>query len=129
MKSKYHHSLCDSEGKGVLGCMLMIVLLGVAIYLAIVLAPIYYANFNMESEVKTEVSRAGAHFLDDETIVKDILDMARRNEISLKRQDITIERFAGQIHINVHYSVPVNYILFERDLPFRIKASSFIGAI
>ena len=129
MRSKYFRRLNDSEGKGIVGCVILIVLLGVAIYLGIVLAPIYYSNFNFESGVKTEVSRAGAHFLENEAIAKDIMDMAKRNEIRLSRQDISIERFAGQIHIKVRYSVPVDFILFEYDLTFKIDESSFIGTL
>jgi hypothetical protein len=129
MRSKYFRRLNDSEGKGIVGCVILIVLLGVAIYLGIVLAPIYYSNFNFESGVKTEVSRAGAHFLENEAIAKDIMDMAKRNEIRLSRQDISIERFAGQIHIKVRYSVPVDFILFEYDLTFKIDESSFVGTL
>jgi hypothetical protein len=129
MKPKYLRRLQETEGKGMIGCMLLIVLLGVAIYLGIVLAPIYYANFNLESSVKTEVSRTGAHFLDNETVIKDVLDLARRNEIRLSRENISIDRFAGQVHLTIHYSVPVDFILFERDLNFEIKESSFIGTL
>ena len=84
-------------------------------------------QFWLESDVKTEVSRAGAHFLDDDTITKDILAMAKKNEIRLTNQNISIDRFAGQVHINVHYAVPVNLIVFHHDLMFQINASSFIG--
>jgi hypothetical protein len=129
MRSKYFRRLNDPEGKGIVGCVILIVLLGVAIYLGIVLSPIYYANFNFESGLKTEISRAGAHFLDNETIAKDIMDLAKRNEIRLTRQNISIDRFAGQIHIKVRYSVPVDFILFEQDLSFKIDESSFVGTL
>jgi hypothetical protein len=129
MKPKYLRRLQETEGKGMIGCILLIVLLGVVIYLGIVLAPIYYANFNLESGVKTEISRAGAHFLDNETMIKDILALAGREEIRLTRESISIERFAGQVHLTIHYSVPVDFILFERNLNFEIKESSFIGTL
>jgi hypothetical protein len=129
MRSKYFRHLNDSEGKGIVGCVILIVLFGVAIYLGIVLAPIYYSNFNFESGVKTEISRAGAHFLENEVIAKDLMDLAKRNEIRLTRQNISIERFAGQIHIKVRYSVPVDFILFEYDLSFKIDESSFVGTL
>jgi len=129
MKSELFRRLRDTEGKGVIGCMLLIVVIGVAIYLGIVLGPIWYANFNFESDVKTEISKAGAHFLDDETITKDILDFARRNEIRLGRQNISIERFAGQVHVRVQYSVPVDFIFFERDISFKTEGSTFIGTL
>jgi hypothetical protein len=129
MKSKIRRQLQGTEGKGMIGCVLLLVVIGAAIYLGIVLAPIYYANFNLESGVKTEISRAGAHFLDDETMIKDVLDLARRNEVRLTRENISVDRFAGQVHLTIHYAVPVDFILFEHDLNFEIKESSFIGTL
>ena len=129
MKTSLLRELRSSEGKGVIGCLLSIVMLAVAIYLGIVLFPIYYSNFNFENDVKTVASRAGAHFLDNQQITKDVLSLAKRNEIRIKREDIKLERFAGQLHIRVDYSVPVDFIIMERDLNFKIEASSFIGTL
>ncbi len=129
MRSTYFNRLRNAQGKGLFGCMVMIVLLGVAIYLGIVLAPIYYANFNFESQVKTEVSKAGAHFYSDDVVRKNILDIAKRNEINLSKEDIETERFAGQLNVRVEYAVTVDFILFERDLVFKVSASSFIGSL
>jgi hypothetical protein len=122
-------SVRDCEGKGLLGCLAFLLLFGVAIFLAIKLGPIYYANYNFESDLKTEVSRAGARFMDDETIVRDVLGLAGKNGIKLKRENIRIERFAGQIHLDVHYSVPVDFTMLRRDWNFEIKVSSFMGAL
>jgi len=129
MKTSLLRELRSSEGKGVIGCLLSIVMLAVAIYLGIVLFPIYYSNFNFENDVKTVASRAGAHFLDNQQITKDILSLAKKNEIRIKREDIKLERFAGQLHIRVDYSVPVDFIVMERALNFKIEASSFIGTL
>jgi hypothetical protein len=129
MKSQTRRSLRDSEGKGLVGCLMFIVLIGIAIFAAIALVPIYYANYNLESAIKTEVSRAGAHFLDDEVVIKDVLDMARRNEIRLDRTNVKVQRFAGQIFVEVNYAVPIDFGILERDIKFQIKASSFIGSL
>ena len=129
MKFKSLRILRDSEGKGLLGCVIFIVLFAVAIFLGITLGPIYYSNYNFESELKTEASRAGSHFMDDETVMKDIMDLAKRNEIQLAREDIKLERFAGQLHINVHYAVPVDLMIARRNLNFEITASSFVGSL
>jgi hypothetical protein len=130
MKSKNLNRLFhESEGKGLIGCLLSIVLFGIAVFLAIALGPIYYNNLNFESDVKTEVSKAAAHITSTETMVKDILDLARRNEINLKRQDIQIERYAGQIHVTVDYSVPVDLLVTKHDFNFKISLSSFVGSL
>ncbi|MDI9611527.1 MAG: hypothetical protein QM330_00445 [Acidobacteriota bacterium] len=129
MKSQGHRLLDNAEGKGVIGCLVFIVLMGLAIVVGVQLAPVYYSNYNMEADVKTEASRAGARFLDDDTIIRDVYQMAKRNEIPIRREDIKVHRLAGQVIIEVTYSVPVSFILFERDFHFKIEASSFIGAL
>jgi hypothetical protein len=129
MKTRIYRDLRSSEGKGMIGCMLSIVLMAAAIYFGIILVPIYYANFNFENDIKTTASRAGAHFYDNQRIIKDILVLAKRNEIRITKNDIKLERFAGQLHIRVDYSVPVDFIILERDLDFEIVASSFVGSL
>jgi hypothetical protein len=121
--------LRSPEGKGLIGCMMALVLFAVAIYLGITLGPIYYSNFNLENGVKTTASRAGAHFFNDEMIIAEVMDLAKRESIRIKKENIDIDRFAGQVHIKVNYSVPVDFLIFERDLNFKIDASSFIGAL
>ena len=121
--------LLDCEGKGLMGCLTAVVLLGLAIYLGITLGPIYYSNYNFESDVKTEVSRAGSHFFDDETVIKDVIDLAKKNEIRIDRQNIRIDRFAGQMHISVNYSVPVDFVVMQKDVSFQVSASSFLGSL
>ncbi len=121
--------LRDCEGKGLMGCMTALVLLGCAIYLGVTLGPIYYSNYNFESDVKTEVSRAGSHFFDDETVIKDVIDLGKKNEIRLEKENIKIDRFAGQMHINVNYSVPVDFVVMQKNVAFQVSASSFLGSL
>jgi len=121
--------LRSPEGKGLVGCLAALVLFAVALYLGITLGPIYYSNFNLENGVKTTASRAGAHSFSDEQIINEILDLAKREDIRIKRENILIDRFAGQVHIKVNYSVPVDFVVLSRDLSFEISASSFIGTL
>ena len=129
MKSNSLSSLSNSEGKGFFGCIVSIILFGIAVYLAIALGPIYYSNFNFEAEVKTIASRAGSHSFNDEAVIGEVMDMAKRNEIRLEKEDVKVDRYAGQLHIKVNYSVPVDFVIFERNLNFDIDASSYIGTL
>jgi hypothetical protein len=108
--------------------MASIFLLGAAIFLAIKLGPIYYSNHDFEKDVQTEANLVGTRLLDNETVIKDILNMAANKNIRLKKENIKVERFAGQIHITVDYAVPVDYGVFKRDLNFQITVSSFTRA-
>jgi hypothetical protein len=129
MKSQGLRSLSSSEGKGMFGCIVALICFGIGVYLAIAIGPHYYSNFNFEAEVKTIVSRAATHAYNDEEIIKDVIDMAKRNEIKIERENINISRFAGQLEIKVNYAIPVDFVIFERDINFHINASSFIGGL
>jgi hypothetical protein len=121
--------LHSNEGKGTLGCLISLFILVVGILVAVKAGPPYFAYRGFESDVKTEISRAGAHFYDDDVVMRDILDLAKRNEIRLKEEDVKIERFAGQIFVKIDYSVPVDLFVYEKDMDFSISASSFIGRL
>ena len=121
--------LGSDDGKGALGCLIFLLLLGAAIFATIQVGPTYYAYKNLESDIKREASRAGANFYDNELLISNIMALAKRNEISLEKENVKVERFAGQLQIIIHYSVPVDFMIYQRTLDFDIKASSFIGRL
>ena len=129
MKSKGFDIFLNSEGKGFLGCMLGIILLAAVVFSGIKLGPVYYSNMIFEDDIKTVTSRVGTRGMNNDIIIKDILDLAKKNEIPLTKKDasknIKIERYAGQVHINVQYFVPVDFLIMKKTLKFEIKASSF----
>jgi hypothetical protein len=119
----------DSEGKGTLGCLVSILLMGVVLIVGVRVAPPYFSYKSLEGDVSTEVSRAGAHFFSDDVLVQNILDVARKDEIRLSKENVKVERFAGQIQVQIQYSVPVDLVFFQRTMDFNIKASSYIGVL
>ena len=122
-------TLSHSEGKGTLGCMFWMALLAIFVFGGIKVIPLYYAAINFESDLKTEVSRAGSHFYEDEMIIKDILDLAKKDDVTVKAEDIKVQRAVGQIFVFVDWDVPVDFILLEHTLHFDAKTSSYIGRL
>jgi hypothetical protein len=129
MKLEGSDILLNSEGKGLIGCIGAIILLAVLVFAGIKLGPIYYTNFIFEEDIKNVTSRAGARGLKNDIIIEDILELARRKDINLTKENasknITIERYAGMVHIEVRYFVPVDFLVMEKNFEFEIKASSF----
>ena len=121
--------LDNCEGKGAIGCLVSILLLGAMILFTVQAGPPYFSYRSLEGDVKTEVSRAGAHFYNNQVLLQNILDVAKKNEVPLKNDNIKLERLAGQVTVTIDYSVPVDFIFFERVIDFHIKASSFVGAL
>lgn len=121
--------LLNPEGKGLIGCIGAIVLIAALLFAGIKLGPIYYSNMIFEDDIKNIVGRAGALGLRDEKIIQDILDTAKEENINLTSKDVSknikIERYAGQVHVEVHYTVPVDLLIMKKNFEFEIKTSSF----
>jgi hypothetical protein len=91
--------------------------------------PPYIAYKNFQGDVSLEVSRAGARYFSDTVLVQNILDVAKRNSVPVKRENVRVERYGVQLQVSVHYSVPVNFVLVRRIFNFEIKASSYLGTL
>ena len=121
--------LRSAQGAGASGCIVFLLVAAVVAFFAVRVGPVYYANKSLEADVRTEASRAGANFLDDETVMRNIMELARRNEVRITRDNVKLERFAGQIYITITYSVPIDLVVTQRTFNFKIAASSFIGRL
>jgi hypothetical protein len=123
------HSWRNAEGKGTFGCLFSLVLLAASVFAGIKLVPLYYAASGFESDVKTEVSRAGANFFSDELLMKNLVQLARKNEVRITPEQIKLDRIAGQVHVVIHWSEPVDFVLFQYEAKFNIRASSYVGRL
>jgi len=118
-----------SEGKGKIGCVLTILLMVTLTLIVLRLGPFYFAFKSFESDLKRDVSRAGANGWDDETIMKDVLDLSKRNSLGLTRDDVKVERFAGQVQVTVQYTFELDLFLYQRPFTLDAQVSSFIGRL
>jgi hypothetical protein len=128
-RGSMYRSIMDPAGKGIIGCLFFLVVAAAVAFVGIRVGPMYYANSNLKSAIDAEASRAGANFLDDDTIIKEVLALAKRNEIQLTRENVKVERFAGQVHIIVNYSVLADLGFYQKNLDFEIESSSFVGRL
>ena len=117
------------EGRGTLGCLFSLVLIGAAAFAAMRAGPPYLAYKNLESDVKTQLSRAGAHFYDDDRILSEVLEIARRNEVRLTRDNVKIDHLGNQLQLAIEYTVPLDLVVYEREVRFEIKAQTFVGRL
>ena len=123
MKNSRNASLLQSfevrtdRHRGLPAFLLVAALVGV---LAVRIGPVYYANKSLEADIRTEASRAGANFHDDETVMRNVMELARRNEVRITRENVKLERFAGQIYITITYSVPVDLFVTQRTFNFKV---------
>ena len=115
----------NEEGKGSVGCMLSLVVMAIVLFIALKVGPPYYNNYNLEGELKSTVSRMSARALKEEVVIKDLIRIAEKNDIVLTKKNIKISRFGGKLYIEIDYTVPIDFLILQRELHFKMKEESF----
>jgi hypothetical protein len=91
------------EGQG--GCLVGIILMLIAGFVAFKLIPVKVKAAEVRSMVVDEAKSAGTH--SDDRIRKAILDKAQEEGLPVTDENIRIERTGNLMRITVEYTVPV----------------------
>ncbi len=91
------------EGQG--GCLVGIILMLIAGFIAFKLIPVKVKAAEVRSVVVDEAKSAGTH--GDDRIRKAILDKAQEEGLPVTDENIRIERTGNLIRVTVEYTVPV----------------------
>ena len=95
------------RGEGQLGCLVGLILLALAIFVAWKMIPVKVKNAEVRGVIVDEAKSAGTH--SDDKIKAAILFKAREDDLPITEDDIKIRRVASEITVEVDYTVPVEF--------------------
>ena len=95
------------RGEGRLGCLVGLILLGLAIFVAWKMIPVKVKAAELRQTVVDEAKSAGTH--NDERIRGAILAKAREDDLPVTEDDINIVRGNGEITVTVTYTIPIAF--------------------
>jgi hypothetical protein len=93
------------EGQG--GCLVGLVLVAVAIFIAWKIVPVKANMADLRQVVTDEAKSAGQH--NDARIMRVILEKAESVNLPVTEDNVTIRRNANEINIDVDYTVPIKF--------------------
>jgi hypothetical protein len=91
--------------------------------------PVYYHANEFHSAAEREVDRVAAKYLGDALLRKNIMKVSVANLIPLEDKNIQITRTSGQLVVNIKYSVPVHFPMYDYAFRFEIRLASVIGSL
>lgn len=94
-------------GEGQFGCLVGIVLVIVAVFIAYKVVPVKANMADLRQTVTDEGKSAGQH--NDAVIMKAILAKAESMNLPVTEDDVTIKRTGNEIYIDVDYTVPLKF--------------------
>ena len=93
------------RGESQFGCLIGLILLGLAIFVAWKMIPVKVKAAELRQTVVDEAKSAGTH--NDERIRAAILAKAREDNLPVTENDIKIVRNVGEITVTVTYTIPI----------------------
>src|SRR5437764_14595905 len=95
------------RGEGQFGCLIGLILLGIAIFVAWKMIPVKVKAAELRQTVVDEAKSAGTH--NDDRIRAAILQTARENNLPVTEENITIVRSNGEITVTVAYTITIAF--------------------
>lgn len=112
----------SQRGEGQMGCIVALILLLIAVFVAYKMVPIKVKAAELRGEIVDEAKNAGMR--GDDQIIKTILTVAERNNLPVSKEDIEISRTSSAIRVEVNYTVPVEFPGFTYQWNFRHVAEN-----
>lgn len=95
------------RGEGQLGCVVGLIIMAAAIFIAFKLVPVKFAAADLRRTIVDEARSAGS--TQDDRIRRAIMAKAEALELPLDDKDLTIVRRSDSIRIEAEYVVPVEF--------------------
>lgn len=124
----------NNRGESKAGCLLMLLLVVVSLFLAYKIAPVYMDKINFEDEMTRIVNRAGAENWNDKAIRDQIVTSARGYGFAIDNKQIKVDRAgrfqsASRLHVTATYRRAVEFPGYSRVFHFDSEATALIGRL
>ncbi len=110
-------------GRGRVGLMVALIVVGVAVFLAVKIIPVRINAYNFRDEMREEC-RMGAVRNSDEVVAGRLMDIAEDLEIPLKRKNLEVHRSRSRMVIRASYDQPIDLKVTTYVYKFREKAEA-----
>ncbi len=110
------------RGEGQMGCVVGLVVMLIAIFVAYKMVPIKVKAAELRQTVVDESKSAGTH--NDDRIKKAILKTAEEQKLPVTQDNIKISRSSSEIAVTVEYVVPVVFPGYTHQWKFRHHAEN-----
>jgi hypothetical protein len=110
------------RGEGSFGCLVGVILLAIALFIAYKMIPVKVKNAELRQVVTDEAKSAGTH--KDGQIMATILAKAEEDKLPVTEDDVKISRAANEITVDVEYVVPVEFPGFVYQWHFHHHAQN-----
>ena len=118
-------SLRSMRGGGKLNMLLALAVTAAIILSAWRIMPVYIKSYQFQDEIRERAKFASVERKSPEVVKEELLKVAQELELPVPREQLQVSGAGpGSIRIEVRYTVPVDLILFDLNIPFEYNVDS-----
>ncbi len=132
-RGKFSHSVSacgaatkrdGAKGAGNLKAIIWTTILVAFIYVAAMVLPVLINEYQFQDSLQNIARFASVNRKSSDQIQKSVLDEAQKEDLPVQAEDIKVESVAGNIKIDVDYSVTVDLKVYQWTLNFHPAANN-----
>ena len=99
--------------------ILVLMILGTAVYAGIKVVPLYYSNYQLQDTMRQEARFALTNRQNEEDLRKAVYKEAQNQDVPIRPEDIRVEMGPQGVFISADYTVTVDLQVYRFTLEFR----------
>jgi cell division protein FtsL len=112
------------KGAGNLKAIVWTIILVAFVYTAVMVIPVLINEYEFQDSLQNIARYASVNRKNNEQVKQAVLEEAQKEDLPVQAQDIKVEGSAGNVHINVDYSVTVDLKVYQWTLNFHPDATN-----
>ncbi len=112
------------RGQGRLKAIIWTMILVAFIYTAAIVLPVLISEYEFQDSLQDIARYASVNRKDNDQVRKAVFEEAQKEDLPVQASDIKVEGNAGNIHIDVDYSVTVDLKFYQWTFNFHPAASN-----
>ena len=97
-------------------------ILAAFVYVAAMVLPVLVNEYQFQDSIQDIARFASVNRKSNDQIKQAVLDIAQKQDLPVQAEDVKVEGAAGNVHINVEYSVTVDLKVYQWTLNFHPAA-------
>jgi hypothetical protein len=116
----------DERGGSKLNLILTLLFMGVMVFIAVKIVPVYFANYQFQDSIESESRFAltGYPKKSADDIREDLWKKAQDLGIPARKEDIRVVVSNGSVDLGVDYSVPIDLSVYQFTIQFHPHADN-----
>jgi hypothetical protein len=113
------------RGGGALRAIIWTLILLIFVFVCYKIIPPYYANYQMEDWLKTQVPFLMVNHTTDDALVAAIIKEMKSEGVTITKENIKILQNTSQgVNVQIDYNVPIDLIVYSTNLHFTPSMNS-----